>query len=148
MQSARVRKGLFVIGIVAAALTSPSLAGATPADHAAAPSQGASSPGGTWSWFFKPKGQIGHDMTLVMKADGGAVNGTITFKDSAGTQARVVHGTLKGDAIEFAYDHEVNGVVHHYRYVATVGANTMTGRLYYPRNGEEVSQNWIAKRTK
>src|SRR6266446_4045986 len=83
-------------------------------------------PTGTWTWSVERNGQT-FDLTLKLKLDDGK------FKDGE---------------VSFTVTNERNGQKFTRKYSGKVSGDTIKGKTEFERNGETMSRDWDAKRSK
>lgn len=107
---------------------------------------------GTWTWSRPGRnGGEAQKMTLVLKADGEKLTGSVTSPARQGAEPRkteIADGKVKGDDISFSVTVEFNGNKRTTKYNGKVSADTIKGKTEFDRNGEAQSRDWEAKREK
>ncbi len=108
-----------------------------------------SDPTGTWTWTMPGRnGNPGREQTLKLKADGDMVTGTLSAPGRNGEvrDTKIEHGKVTGNEVSFDVTREFNGNSMTSKYKGKVGADSITGKISFERNGEAQDRDWTAKR--
>jgi hypothetical protein len=107
----------------------------------------AANPDGTWTWTFSRQGQE-IEFTLELKHEGEKLSGSVSVPFGDGIKIDIEDGTFKNDEVSFRTVIERNGNKFETKYKGKVEGDTIKGTTERERNGEVVTRDWEAKRTK
>jgi len=107
---------------------------------------------GTWTWSRPGRnGGEAQKMTLVLKAEGEKLSGSVTSPGRQGgdpVKTEITEGKVKEGEVSFAVTREMNGNKMTTKYTGKVEGDTLKGKTEHERNGEKMSRDWEAKREK
>jgi len=106
-------------------------------------------PTGTWVWSNPGRnGAPGRTNTLVLKAVGDTITGTLTAPARGGktTDTEISDGKLAGAKLTFNATRKYGTNEVTMAYSGVVSADSIKGTISYERNGEKRSNKWSAKR--
>jgi hypothetical protein len=104
---------------------------------------------GTWSWTTPGRnGGPERASTLSLAEDHGKLSGRVSVPgpDGASVESPISNGTADGDKISFDVVREVNGNKFTSSFSGDVGADKITGKISFNRNGELQTHDWEARR--
>ena len=101
-------------------------------------------PTGTWKWSVERNGQT-FDLTLKLKLDDGKLTGTLARGDQ---ETKIEDGKFKDGEVSFTVTTEGDGQKFTRKYSGKVSGDTLKGKSEFERNGETMSRDWEAKRSK
>ena len=101
-------------------------------------------PTGAWTWSIAGRDGTAREVTAILKLEGGKLTGTVTGRQGG---VAIEDAKFAGEDISFKVTREFNGLKFVQRFTGKVGADTITGKISFDRNGEPQSLDWNAKRT-
>jgi len=101
---------------------------------------------GTWTWKFTTQGGQEFELSLMLKADGEKLTGTIGRVN--GQSSEIMNGEFKNDEVSFTTVRERNGQSFTSKYRGKVEGDTLKGKIEFERDGQTMSRDWEAKREK
>jgi hypothetical protein len=101
-------------------------------------------PAGTWKWSVERNGQT-FDLTLKLKLDDGKLTGAMVRGDQ---ETKIDDGKIKDGEVSFSVTRERNGQKFTTKYSGKISGDTIKGKAETERDGETMSRDWEAKRSK
>ena len=105
----------------------------------------AEDPTGTWTWKMERGGQT-REATLKLKLEGDKLTGSMSGRNN--TETPIADGTYKDGDLSFSITREFNGNKFTSKYTGKLSGDTIKGKIETERNGEKMSRDWEAKRSK
>jgi hypothetical protein len=102
-------------------------------------------PTGTWKWETEINGQK-RESTLKLKLEDGKLTGAMLGRNNMET--KIDDGKFKDGEISFSLTRERNGQKFTSKYKGKLEGDTIKGKIEFERNGEAMSRDWEAKRSK
>lgn len=110
-----------------------------------ATAQAAEDPTGTWTWKTERNGQS-RESTLKLKLEGDKLTGAMVGRNNAETA--ISDATYKDGELSFNVTREFNGNKFTMKYSGKITGDSIKGKMESERNGEKLSRDWEAKRSK
>lgn len=107
--------------------------------------QAADDPTGTWTWKTERNGQS-RESTLKLKLEGDKLTGVMPGRNNAETA--ISDATFKDGELAFSVTREFNGNKFTMKYSGKLSGDTIKGKIESERNGQKMSRDWEAKRSK
>lgn len=107
--------------------------------------QAADDPTGTWTWKMERNGQS-RESTLKLKLEGDKLTGVMPGRNNAETA--ISDATFKDGELAFSVTREFNGNKFTMKYSGKLSGDTIKGKIESERNGQKMSRDWEAKRSK
>jgi hypothetical protein len=103
-------------------------------------------PTGTWKWtVMGPNGQ-NRDVTLKLKLDGDKLTGAMVGRNNQDTP--IEDASFKDGTVAFKVTRERNGQKSVTKYEGKLSGDTIKGKASFERDGQTMSRDWDAKRSK
>ena len=103
---------------------------------------------GSWTWTTPGRnGGADRTSTLTFTEDHGKLSGKVSApgRDGAAVDTPISNGKVDGDKISFDVVREFNGNKFTSSYTGEVGADKITGKISFNRNGDVQTRDWQAK---
>jgi len=102
-------------------------------------------PTGTWKWSVTFNDQT-REFTLKLKLEGDKLTGAMVGQD--GTETKIDEASFKDGTVAFGVTRERNGQKRTTKYNGKLDGDAIKGKAEFERNGEKMSRDWEAKRSK
>ncbi|HEV3162699.1 MAG TPA: hypothetical protein VGZ22_01565 [Isosphaeraceae bacterium] len=99
---------------------------------------------GTWKWTVERNGNT-IENTLKLKQDGEKLTGTIAQQDN---ETEIMDGKVSGETVSFKVTREFGGNKILFTYSGKLSGDTIKGEVKVERDGETMTRDWEAKRSK
>jgi len=107
----------------------------------------AEDPTGSWKWTVK-LGDNSFDVTLKLKLEGDKLTGAVGGGQS-NQETPITDASFKDGKVNFTVVRELQGGQKFtIKYDGTLSGDTITGKSERERDGQKVSNDWVAKRQK
>jgi hypothetical protein len=102
-------------------------------------------PNGTWKWTVEMNGQK-RDVTLKLKLDGDKLTGSMPGRNN--TDTAIEDGKFKDGEVSFSVTRDRMGTKVTTKYSGKIDGDTFKGKMEFERNGEKMTREFEAKRSK